>query len=90
MRMLQSHPEIELLFTDLGLPGGMNGRQLADEARGRHSGLKVLFTSGYARSAIVHAGRLDAGVQLIAKPFTYAALASKIRDVLDARAVSER
>ena len=80
---LAAHPEIKLLFTDVGLPGGMNGRQLAEEARRRRPDLKVLFTTGYARNAIVHDGRLDPGVQLITKPFTYAALASKLRDVLD-------
>ena len=73
----------QLLFTDVGLPGGMNGRQLADEARRRRPGLTVLFTTGYARNAIVHDGRLDPGVQLITKPFTYAALAAKVRDMLD-------
>ena len=76
-------PEIDLLFTDVGLPGGMNGRQLADEAQRRRPDLKVLFTTGYARNAIVHHGRLDPGVELIVKPFTYAALAAKVRQVLD-------
>jgi CheY-like chemotaxis protein len=71
-----------LLFTDVGLPG-INGRELADEARRRRPGLKVLYTTGYARNAIVHHGRLDPGVQMIPKPFTYAALAAKIRDILD-------
>ncbi len=84
LRLLQSHPEVQLLFTDVGLPGGMNGRQLAQEACARHRGLKVLFTTAYAQQAIVHDGRLDPGVQLITKPYTYAALASKLREVLDA------
>jgi PAS domain S-box-containing protein len=83
LRMLDAHSEIALLFTDVGLPGGMNGRQLADEAQRRRSGLKVLFTSGYARNAIVHHGHLDPGVELIAKPFTFAALATKVRRILD-------
>jgi CheY-like chemotaxis protein len=74
-----------VLFTDIGLPGGMNGRQLADEARKRRSDLKVLFTTAYARNAIVHDGRLDPGVELITKPYTQAALAAKLRDILDAR-----
>jgi hypothetical protein len=52
----------------------MNGRQLADEAQRRRSDLKVLMTTGYARNAIVHGGRLEPGVQLITKPFTYARL----------------
>jgi CheY-like chemotaxis protein len=74
---------IDLLFTDVGLPGGINGKHLADAVRKRRPDLRVLFTSGYARNAIVHDGRLDPGVLLITKPFTYAALASRIRDVLD-------
>ena len=83
LRLLDAHREITLLFTDVGLPGGMNGRKLADEALRRKNGLKVLFTSGYARNAIVHHGRLDAGVELLVKPFTFTALATKIRSILD-------
>ncbi len=82
-RMLAAHPEIKLLFTDVGLPG-INGQQLADEARRMRRELKVLFTSGYARNAIVHQGRLDTGVALLTKPFTRAQLATRIREVLDA------
>jgi CheY-like chemotaxis protein len=63
LRLLDADDTIKLLFTDVGLPG-MNGRQLADEARRRRPKLKVLFTSGYARNAIVHHGRLDPGVEL--------------------------
>jgi DNA-binding response OmpR family regulator len=62
----------------------MNGRQLADAARGRRPALKVLFTTGYARNAIVHHGRLDPGLDLIVKPFDYAALAAKLRAVTSA------
>jgi CheY-like chemotaxis protein len=83
LRLIDAHRDITLLFTDVGLPGGMNGRQLADEALRRRPALKVLFTSGYARNAIVHHGRLDPGVHLITKPFTFSALAAKIRGVLD-------
>jgi CheY-like chemotaxis protein len=83
LRILDADRSIMLLLTDVGLPGGMNGRQLADEARRRRAVLKVLFTSGYARNAIVHHGRLDPGVELITKPFTFAALATKVRNVLD-------
>jgi CheY-like chemotaxis protein len=61
----------------------MNGRQLADAARKLRPDLRVLFTTGYARNAIIHDGRLDAGVALITKPFTYAALAAKLGDMLD-------
>jgi CheY-like chemotaxis protein len=90
LEIVQNHPEIDLLFTDVGLPGGMNGRQLANAARNLNSKLKVLFTTGYARNAIVHEGRLDPGVQLITKPFTYAGLSEKVRDLLDARAAPSR
>jgi CheY-like chemotaxis protein len=61
----------------------MNGRQLAEEARRRRPDLKVLYTTGYARNAIVHHGRLDPGVDLISKPFSYSALAAKVREVLE-------
>ncbi len=77
---------IDLLFTDVVLPRGMTGAVLAAEAQKRRPDLKVLFTSGYARNAIVHHGRLDPGVQLLPKPFTYADLAAKVRDVLDHKA----
>jgi PAS domain S-box-containing protein len=84
LRMLDAHREINLLFTDVGLPGGMNGRHLSDEAQRRKAGLKILFMSGYARNAIVHHGRLDAGVELIMKPFSFASLAARVRRILDA------
>jgi CheY-like chemotaxis protein len=83
LRLLDAHRDIKLLFTDVGLPGGINGRQLAEEAQRRKASLKVLFMSGYARNAIVHHGRLDPGVELLLKPFTYQGLAAKIRHVLD-------
>lgn len=83
LQLLEADPSIRLLFTDVGLPGGQDGRQLADAARRRWPDLKVLFTTGYARNAIVHQGRLDPGVELIVKPYTHSALAAKIRAVLD-------
>ena len=86
LELLQTHADIALLFTDVVLPDGMDGRALADEATRRSPGLKVLFTTGYTRNAIVHNGRLDPGVQLLTKPFTFASLASKIRTVLDLQA----
>jgi PAS domain S-box-containing protein len=85
LSLLDRHPDIQLLFTDVGLPGGMNGRQLADAARKKRKNLKVLFTTGYARNAIVHEGRLDPGVSLITKPFTFAALSEKLRTLLDSK-----
>ena len=60
--MIERRHDIDLLFTDIVMPGGMNGRQLADEAIRRRPGLKVLFTTGYTRNAIVHHGRLDPDV----------------------------
>ncbi len=90
LQILDEHPEVSVLFTDVGLPGGMNGRQLAEEARKRHPTLKVLFTTGYARNAIVHEGRLDPGVELLPKPFTQAALGEKLRDILDAKSTAAR
>jgi DNA-binding NtrC family response regulator len=70
---------IDLLLTDVVLPG-INGRQLAEQAQTRRPGLKVLFTTGYSRNAIVHQGRLDAGVAMIQKPITQESLAARIRD----------
>lgn len=83
LRLLRHEAHVDLLFTDVVLPGGMTGAQVAQEARDIQPGLKVLFTTGYARNAIVHNGRLDPGVQLITKPYSFADLAAKIRDVLD-------
>jgi CheY-like chemotaxis protein len=83
IQILERGQHVDLLFTDVVLPGGMTGAQLAAQARGRWPSLKVLFTTGYARNAIVHHGRLDAGVQLITKPFTIADLASRVREVLE-------
>jgi signal transduction histidine kinase len=73
---------IDLLFTDVIMPGSMNGRQLAIEAQKRRPGLKILFTSGYTENAIVHHGRLDAGVLLLPKPYLSADLARLIRIAL--------
>jgi len=84
LSLLEKPSEIDLLFTDVGLPNGMTGRQLAEQVLSRWPQVKVLFTTGYARNAIVHQGRLDAGVELIVKPFTRANLARKVRGVLDA------
>jgi PAS domain S-box-containing protein len=82
--VLERHPEIDLLFTDVIMPGAMNGRQLADAARAQRPSLKTLFTSGYTENAIVHHGRLDAGVLLLAKPYRKPELARMIRIALEA------
>jgi PAS domain S-box-containing protein len=83
LRQLDSHREVALIFTDVVLSGGMNGRQLAEQALRRRPRLKVLYTTGYARNAIIHQGRLDPGVEVIFKPFTYSNIATKLRQILD-------
>ncbi|MGC2780464.1 MAG: PAS domain S-box protein [Bradyrhizobium sp.] len=81
--VLERHPEIDLLFTDVIMPGAMNGRQLADAAHALRPSLKTLFTSGYTENAIAHHGRLDAGVLLLAKPYRKPELARMIRIALE-------
>ena len=83
LEILEHNDGIVLLFTDIIMPGGMNGRQLADRALELRPQLKVLFTSGYTENAVVHHGRLDPGVQLISKPYLRQELASKLRAVLE-------
>jgi CheY-like chemotaxis protein len=79
---LDSNEAIDLLFTDVVMPGA-NGRKLADEAHKRRPRLKILFTTGYTRNAVVHNGVLDPGVQLIVKPYSIDRLARKVRELLD-------
>jgi signal transduction histidine kinase/DNA-binding response OmpR family regulator len=81
--ILRREREISLLFTDLGLPGGMDGRVLAERAREIHASLRILITTAYAASTLVHRGRLDAEIDLLSKPFSYFALATRIRELLD-------
>ena len=85
-RLVADRSDIDLLFTDIGLPGGVNGRVLADAACAVRPGLRVLFTTGYTRNAIIHNGMLDSGVFLLPKPFTLTALATKVREAIDAPA----
>ena len=82
--VIDSPTAIDLLFTDMIMPGSMNGRQLADKALQRRSSLKILFTSGYSDEAIIHHGHLDAGVLLLAKPYRKSDLARMIRAALAA------
>ncbi len=82
LKILQSDAPVDLLITDVGLPGGMNGRQVADAARVNRPGLKVLFVTGYAENAIIKNGYLDVGMEVMTKPFVMATLAKKIRDLL--------
>ena len=83
LEILDRQADVRLLFTDIGLPGPMNGRQLRDEARRRRPGLKVLLTTGYIRDAAIHSGRLEPGVALINKPFSFADLTKRVREALD-------
>lgn len=84
MVVIDSPQKVDLLFTDMIMPGSMNGRQLADAALQRRASLKVLFTSGYSNEAIIHHGHLDAGVLLLAKPYRKSDLAQMIRAALAA------
>jgi CheY-like chemotaxis protein len=79
---LESSIRIDLLVTDVGLPGGMNGRQLADAARVLRPDLKVLFITGYAETAVINHGQLDLGMQIMTKPFVMEALSNKIREMV--------
>jgi CheY-like chemotaxis protein len=82
LEILQGNTPVDLLFTDIVLPG-KSGKFLAEQARASRPDLRVLYTTGYSRNAIVHHGRLDAGVHLISKPFTFQELAKRVREVLD-------
>jgi CheY-like chemotaxis protein len=82
LAIIESGVPIDLLFTDVVMPGPLRSPELARRARQLIPGIAVLFTSGYTESAIVHGGRLDAGVELLGKPYTREALARKIRHVL--------
>ena len=82
MAVLEQRSDIELLFTDVVMPGGMNGRALADAALKLRPGLRVLYTSGYTENAIVHHGRLDAGALLLGKPYRRSELDRAVRAAL--------
>ena len=85
MLIIDSGRPIDLLFTDVVMPGALRSPELARRARARWPGIAVLYTSGYTQNAIVHGGRLDAGVDLLPKPYTAFALASRVRAVLNKR-----
>ena len=87
LTVLELQPRIDLLFTDVIMPD-MNGRLLAEAARAKRPGLKVLYTTGYTKNAIVHNGMLDHDVAFLPKPFTIAELAVKVRAVIDAEVVA--
>ena len=82
LQALRSDARIDLLVTDVGLPGGMNGRQVADAGRLLRPGLRVLFITGYADSAVVGNGHLEAGMHVLTKPFAMEALANRIKDLI--------
>ncbi|TXM72793.1 PAS domain-containing protein [Methylobacterium sp. WL12] len=84
LKVLQSDVRIDLLITDVGLPGGMNGRQMADAARERRADLKVLFITGYAENAVLGNGHLRPGMQVLTKPFVLETLATRIKDLIAA------
>ena len=83
LRILQSSARIDLLITDVGLPGGMNGRQVADAARASRPGLKVLFVTGFAENALVGNGHMEAGMEVLTKPFDIVELTQKVRELID-------
>ncbi|MBP0447845.1 response regulator [Roseomonas sp. SSH11] len=82
LKVLQSNARIHLLVTDVGLPGGMNGRQLAEAGRAVRPGLKVLFITGYAENAVINHGHLEPGMHMLTKPFAMDTLASRIRGLI--------
>jgi len=83
LKILQSERRIDLLVTDVGLPRGMNGRQVADAARVSRPDLKILFVTGYAETAVVGNGHLASGMEVITKPFAMGPFGQKVRDLLD-------
>ncbi|MES2632085.1 MAG: PAS domain S-box protein [Pseudomonadota bacterium] len=83
MEILRSGARVDLLITDVGLPNGMNGRQVADAARVVRPGLKVLFITGYAENAAVGNGLLDPGMHVLTKPFDMAALSTRVEELLE-------
>ncbi|MFL5257047.1 MAG: response regulator [Rhodopila sp.] len=82
LQTLSAHDRVDLLVTDVGMPGGMNGRQLADAAREQRPGLKVLFITGYADTILSGKGLLGTGMAVMTKPFAISDLAAKIRDMM--------
>jgi signal transduction histidine kinase/CheY-like chemotaxis protein len=86
LAIIEREAGLRLLFTDLGLPGDLDGRALAERARQKRPALQVLLTTAYAGGALIHDGRLDAGVELLPKPFSYGDLARRVRKLLDAGA----
>ena len=82
MKILDSSRRIDLLVTDVGLPGGLNGRQVADAGRVRRPDLKVLFITGYADNAVTGHGQLDRGMEILTKPFAVDELAQRVKRLI--------
>lgn len=85
LKVLESKQRIDLMVTDVGLPGGMNGRQLADAARQLRPEIRILFITGYAENAVVGNGHLEPGMAVLAKPFAMSSFANKVREILEER-----
>jgi len=85
LAILQSPARIDLLITDVGLPGGMNGRQVADAARAARPALPILFITGFAENAVVGDGPLEPGMVLMSKPFSMEALSTRIREMIEVK-----
>ena len=83
LAIVESGVPVDLLFSDVVMPGKLRSTEMARKVRERLPGIAVLFTSGYTENAIVHQGRLDPGVELLGKPYTRQELATKVRSVLD-------
>jgi CheY-like chemotaxis protein len=88
LQRLRADPGIDMLFTDIVMPGGMSGWELADQARRIRPGLPVLFTSGYALETLVEQGRAQAGAVVLTKPYRKAELAQRLRDAFAAATVN--
>src|SRR5262249_51537172 len=90
VKILQSRASIDLLITDVGLPGGLNGRQVAEAARALRPELKVLFITGYAENAVFNHGHIERGMELLTKPFAVDALIARVERMLRDRRSLER
>ncbi len=85
LKLLRSDVQIDLLVTDVGLPGGMSGTQMVDAVRDRRPDLKVLFITGYAENAAITNGDLEPGMHVLSKPFAMATLAERIRSIIEGK-----
>ena len=83
LKLLMERSDIDLLITDVGMPGGMNGRQLADAARVHRPALKTLFITGYAETAVISHGRLERGMSVLTKPFALDVLANRVKSIIE-------